>query len=104
MIEIDYNDRKVRIVGHAGYAEKGEDIVCAAISGLWYALLGKLEKERENGIVDFSSEEEPGYAKVCIEWVAKGYEEYLAEWMDTIMTGMEMMSKQYPENVLVKNV
>lgn len=31
-IEYNANDRIIRCVGHAGYAEKGKDIVCAAIS------------------------------------------------------------------------
>lgn len=31
--------------GHAGYSESGDDIICAAVSGLVYALLGYLANE-----------------------------------------------------------
>ncbi len=33
---------RLRLCGHAGYADGGEDIVCAAVSGIVYALLGYL--------------------------------------------------------------
>lgn len=33
--------------GHAGYAEKGQDIVCAGVSAIVYALLGWLENNSE---------------------------------------------------------
>lgn len=31
--------------GHAGYSDEGNDIICAAVSGLVYALLGYLANE-----------------------------------------------------------
>ena len=44
MIDADFSRTqqgfKVRIVGHAGYGGEGEDIVCAAVSGIFYALCG----------------------------------------------------------------
>lgn len=40
------NDRlSLKINGHAGYSEGGEDIVCAAVSGIFYALLGYVANE-----------------------------------------------------------
>jgi len=49
MVEITviYNDKgtieQVRVGGHAGYANKGEDIVCAAFSTLVQALITGIE-------------------------------------------------------------
>ena len=44
MIDADFlrtqNGFKVRIAGHAGYGDEGEDIVCAAVSSIFYALCG----------------------------------------------------------------
>lgn len=49
MIRIDYNregDRHLlKVSGHAGYAEYGQDIVCAGVSAVSFALLGFLEAE-----------------------------------------------------------
>ncbi len=46
MIQVDFfhdEDRlRLRICGHANYAEAGADIVCAAASGIFYAALGYL--------------------------------------------------------------
>jgi len=67
-------------------------------------LLGKLEKERENGILDFKYYEESGYAEVWIEWMEKRYKEHLEMCMDTIITGWKLIGQQYPENVLIKNI
>lgn len=39
-IHYDYNrdHHSLRITGHAGYAPRGQDIVCAAVSGIAFAL------------------------------------------------------------------
>ena len=42
----------VDIVGHAGYAEQGKDIVCAGVSTLAYTLINNLD--RENGGIKYS--------------------------------------------------
>lgn len=51
MIEIWYSGKGVlhelRIVGHAGYAPAGEDIVCAGISAITFALAGSLDENAD---------------------------------------------------------
>ena len=37
----------LKMSGHAGYSMGGADIVCAAVSGIFYALLGYLANEEE---------------------------------------------------------
>ena len=37
------------IQGHAQYAEKGNDIVCAAVSALWGTLNAELDRREKNG-------------------------------------------------------
>ena len=48
MIRVAYfrngNDHELSINGHAGYAEHGQDIVCAGVSAIAFALLGYLEE------------------------------------------------------------
>ncbi len=61
---------RLKIMGHAGYAEEGYDIVCSAVStALWMAMKGIEEQElagityeEEDGFVDcfLTAEREPG--------------------------------------------
>jgi len=55
----------IEIHGHAGYAEKGKDIVCAGVSTLYGTLVAELDERERNGegavtamggIVSFSPE------------------------------------------------
>ena len=39
----------ITITGHAGYAEKGKDIVCAGISTQWGTLIVELEDRARKG-------------------------------------------------------
>ena len=43
MIHVVYGADRVTVRGHAGFAPRGGDIVCAAASALVYALMGALE-------------------------------------------------------------
>lgn len=47
----DDNFKKIECSGHAGFADRGEDIVCAAISVLTINLLNSIEKFTDDGIV-----------------------------------------------------
>ena len=44
MIRVRAGERRITVSGHAGHAPAGQDIVCAAVSALTYALVGYLEK------------------------------------------------------------
>jgi uncharacterized protein YsxB (DUF464 family) len=49
MINIEFSRAEgnisLKMRGHAGYSPSGDDIVCAAVSGIFYALLGFLANE-----------------------------------------------------------
>src|SRR5699024_11641055 len=59
----DGEGRLERIVvqGHAGYAEAGEDIVCAAVSGISIGLANASETLLGVTVVQDADEEEGGY-------------------------------------------
>lgn len=95
MINADFTkkDGRVRLVlsGHAGHSEKGSDIVCAAVSGLFYALVGYLSNMKKegliihsmasgNGDVECSEEGEEAMKLACIGLVqiALGYPDHLS--------------------------
>ncbi|MBR3879520.1 MAG: ribosomal-processing cysteine protease Prp [Clostridia bacterium] len=54
MINIEFSRAEgnisLKMRGHAGYSREGEDIVCAAVSGIFYALLGFLANEESAGL------------------------------------------------------
>jgi len=45
MIKIESSRGKVTVTGHAGYDEKGRDIVCSAVSILLYTLVAALDDD-----------------------------------------------------------
>ena len=47
MIRAVLTPRRLTVTGHADYAPHGQDIVCAAVSALVYALMAALEYKPE---------------------------------------------------------
>ncbi|MDR1801886.1 MAG: ribosomal-processing cysteine protease Prp [Lachnospiraceae bacterium] len=83
-------DYKIRVEGHAGYAEKGKDIVCSAVSILvdtFIATNGKAVKvtERE-GLKEIDTI--PGIANVTFPGVFFFF-----------VTGIKLLMAEYPDYV-----
>ena len=105
MINITFNPKtlELEIKGHAGHNKKGEDIVCSAISTLFYtlgqALYESIDMLKEELI--FKDEEGNGY--LC----CKPKEEYqgnISRTYWTILIGVQMVSENYKKNVTFKIV
>lgn len=94
MIEVVITKNRVCLQGHAGYAELGKDIVCAAASVLWYAVTEKLEKDK----VDFRMHEESGYAELVIQKPNDTTETVL----DTMKCGIKLLEENYPGKIFLK--
>jgi uncharacterized protein YsxB (DUF464 family) len=103
-IKRDHNNRinGFTCSGHAGYAEKGTDIVCAAVSALTQSAILALERligiklrlkvDSKTGFLDCSWENLPqktGQSELIIKMIALG----LAE-----------IQKQYPDHLNVDEV
>ena len=91
----------IRVMGHAGYGNKGEDIVCAAASILSAMLVQCLNEMDERGELHrYEKEVAPGCVKVRVE-----PEERTALKVDalaeTIMTGYLLLESQYEKYVYV---
>lgn len=76
------------LTGHAGY-HAGNDIVCAAISALVYALVGYLDSVDADYICDIGD----GTATVECETHTMAFE--------TVLAGLRMIAVEYPENLQV---
>lgn len=99
MTEIKFKPKtlELSIEGHAGYAEKGADIVCAAVSILFYTLAESLET---SGYLTKPLKKTVKEGKSSLKATAN--EAYRANtelifW--TILNGMNLLSLDYPENV-----
>ena len=98
MISIRHEPMRLTIKGHAGSAEKGRDLICAAVSTLTYTLVAELYELEEMGLVDMGDIQvrlEPGDAEVSFgsrSWAVEGA-------YRTVCAGFKMLAKQYPEYV-----
>ena len=77
--------------GHAGYAEKGQDIVCAGVSAIVYALIGWLENNIESYV---SIDERNGEVVIACE----GDEQVEAVFYMAAI-GIENIANTYPDHV-----
>jgi uncharacterized protein YsxB (DUF464 family) len=93
-----HNDeyKGVSLDGHAGYADKGQDIVCAAVSVLVINTFNSIERFTEDA---FSCEaaEDGGY-------MSMSFSEKLSEksvlLLDSMLMGLEEIRKQYGDEYI----
>ena len=100
MIEITFNPKKLElsVKGHAGQAEKGKDIVCSAVSILFYTLCQAIADSEEmlEEAPKFTIEDGNGTIS------CKPKKTYLATiqrtyW--TVLTGLELLTNEYKDYV-----
>lgn len=100
MINITYKPKEftVELNGHAGHGKKGKDIVCSAISCLFYTLAENLYECV--GMLDEApmvlDEEGSGHIS-C--YPKKEYEANIKLIFWCITNGMKMVADNYPKNV-----
>ena len=98
MIKVTRKDYTLTVEGHAGYAEVGKDIVCAAASMLYQTLEAEL-KRRDIPIVNGGHTNTETWG---MEINACPPHEYTFDTeivLDTICTGYRMLAEEYPEHV-----
>lgn len=64
MINVHITQNNLTVKGHAGYAERGKDIVCAAVSALTQGLIHSLNALTEDEIF---GEVKDGYVEIKFE-------------------------------------
>lgn len=88
MIRVRCGRERMEVCGHAGYAGRGEDIVCAAVSALTYALIGVLQEKGQ--IRDLTVR--PGYICVAAAGEVTGA-------MELVRCGIAQLAARYPQCV-----
>ena len=98
MITIIYDekgkDMSLQASGHAGYAPKGQDIVCAAVSTLMQSLAYSVD----SGTVTC----DPGGDNILRVQASRSLDT-LAKF-ELVMDGLYLLAQQYPENVRLINL
>lgn len=99
----EYHDRTVLTVeGHSGFRKRGTDVVCAGVSTLVCTLLNCLKDEESGGRLKLHREiVRDGYVSVEIEHFSFAAERTKAI-VDAMVSGLYMLSEEYPENVRVE--
>lgn len=92
-------DLSVKVSGHAGFAKKGEDIVCAAASALVQALSVSLAAKN---IVQSVSRDD-GIMFISIEWenMKDNEKRSVTSGFDLMIHGFRAMAESYPENITI---
>lgn len=87
-------NKTLKIDGHAMYSD-GKDIVCAAVSAIYYALLASLAEEK--GVRYMSHFESSGSAKLsfCAKDLSHG-------GFNMAVKGFSLIAENYRENVSVQ--
>ncbi len=88
------------VEGHAGYAPKGQDIVCAAVSVLVQALAGALSRLDENRLFDFAVDgiADSGCAGITAVPTSQGWDRVYGMFQ-MALTGFYLLGKAYPDYV-----
>ena len=100
MIKIKFNPKTftLDITGHAEHGKKGEDIVCSAISTLFYTLAEALYESKEMLSEDIVFSDEDGNGHLSCKPKAE-YEANVSLIYWTILTGFDLVAKNYEKNV-----
>lgn len=93
-----YGMYSVSIKGHAGYAEYGKDIVCSAISILFYSLYKYVtEKESEGKVKILEAITEDGNVNLVFEIK----DPVVLNGIEAIKGGFEILEENYKKHVKV---
>ena len=99
-LEKDEGGFRLDISGHADFAPKGEDLLCAAVSALVWGLAGYVRRLEKEGMALSATgvELEPGRAviQLCPEPQARGR---AAGAFGLAAEILALLGKNYPENI-----
>lgn len=95
MITVNMTADTIKVRGHAGYAPRGQDVVCAGVTALTQTLVESIEGLTGNEIkYDMS----PGRVDIKI----KDPDEDAQLLMDSFLVGIDMIADEFPEYVRVE--
>ena len=93
----------MRVRGHAGFGQKGQDIVCAAVSILTLTAARETERMYEKGFLRCLPETvlREGFASVTVCPLPRFRQQVSASFRFA-RTGLRLLARQYPRHVRLK--
>ena len=103
MIKGVFSGTSLELKGHAGSAPYGQDLVCAGVSTLVYALAQRLTELDRQGALELPPKLrlEPGDAVISAT-AKKEFEPEVQGDFCLIFSGLKLLEKNYPEMVQVE--
>ena len=95
MIVIKRSSNGITMSGHAGYAQPGQDIVCAGVSALVQTLIQSIEELTQDKI-QYSMQ--PGWVDIKM----RDLSEQAQLLVNSFFVGLELIAGEYPDNVTVQ--
>ena len=93
---------RLELKGHALYGEPGQDVLCSALSILMHTAAKTVEELWEKGWLMGEPTMELSVGQGVVEFVpAPKYSVLATEKMDTVVTGLKLLSKYYPKYVKI---
>lgn len=96
--ERDINKYSIAIVGHAGYAQEGKDIVCSAISILYHTLVCALKEKK--CLCKWDVTDGVALGEIC--WDIE--EKDVSATIETIESGLVLLSETCEEYVRFEKI
>lgn len=93
MIKVDYNTKKIKISGHANFADYGNDIVCASVSSIVYTTINAIFNISKDSIKVEDN-------KVLIIEILKD-EEITNKLINNMLDLLKELAIQYPKNIKI---
>lgn len=90
------------VIGHAGAADKGKDVVCAAVSALVLSFVNWLHKKagERKDVWSCITDIESGLADIYCS--AETDKDILSAAFEMTVDGLECIAKEYPEYVTIE--
>lgn len=93
MIQVTIKPKEIKILGHAEYAPKGKDIVCAGVSTLTQNFIQSIE-ELTQDIISYGMQ--PGAVHIYFKSDLSDSAQVLK---DSFILGIQSISDEYPSHV-----
>lgn len=89
---------RITVKGHSGFAEKGEDIVCASVSAAVWMTLNGIE---ENGLAVLSCVQEDGFVDCTVSSERNEACDYM---LQSLVSFILKLAKKYKKYIFVSQV
>jgi len=109
MTTIDIKKQGERIValnasGHSGYAESGQDIVCAGISSIIQTAILGIKNLYKIDILKSINEESGELAMELPNELDEKKDKEIQVILGTMLVGLNDLAQSYPQNITIKEI